>query len=84
MCHVPLNSPINLTEVLLAGEPLSLNSVDSMMEETPEMWKPDLWNRNGEMVPLKDEYDVGRVLRVPPGRFDIAKEQEESRSQEEI
>jgi len=55
-----------------------------MMEETPEMWKSDLWHRNGEVFPLKDEYNMQRVLRVSPGRFDSTKELEQGRSQEEI
>jgi len=55
-----------------------------MLEETPEIWKPDLWHRNGEMFPLKDEYDVHRVLRVSPGRFGSSKELAEGRSEEEM
>jgi hypothetical protein len=69
---------------LLAGEPLSWNAVDRMMEETPEMWKPDIWRRNGEVFPLKDDYDIPRVLRMSAGRFGNTKELEEGRSQPEI
>jgi hypothetical protein len=69
---------------LLAGEPLSWNSVEKTMEETPEMWKPDLWRRDGEVIPLKDDYDIQGVLRMPRGRFDSTKEIQEGRSQAEI
>jgi hypothetical protein len=55
-----------------------------MMEESPELWKPDLWRKNGEGFPLKDDYDIQRVLRMSPGRFDSTKELEEGRSQAEI
>lgn len=55
-----------------------------MMEETPEMWKPDIWRRNGEVFPLKDDYDIPRVLRMSAGRFGNTKELEEGRSQPEI
>jgi hypothetical protein len=55
-----------------------------MMEETPEKWTPDLWRRNGEVFPLKDDYDIQHVLRMSPGRFDSTKELEEGRSHAEI
>ena len=90
VCHMPramclpLNSSIISTNVLLADEPLSWNSVEKMMEETPEMWKPELWRRNGKVFPLKDDYDMQRVLRMSPGRFESTKEIDEGRSQAEI
>jgi hypothetical protein len=55
-----------------------------MMEEKPEMWKPDLWRRNGEVIPLKDDYDIQGVLRMSRGRFDSTKQIEEGRSQAEM
>jgi hypothetical protein len=54
------------------------------MEETPELWKPDLWRTNGETFPLKDDYDIERVLRTSPGRFGSTKEIEEGRIQAEV
>jgi hypothetical protein len=54
------------------------------MEETPELWKPDLWRKNSETFPLKDDYDLDRVLRIPPERFGSNKEIEEVRSQAEV
>jgi len=55
-----------------------------MTEETPDMWKPDLWRRNGEAFPLKDEYEMRRVLRMSAGRLDSSKELEEGPSEEEM
>jgi hypothetical protein len=54
------------------------------MEERPELWKPDLWRKNGETFPLKDDYDLGSIVRRSPGRADSTKEIEEGRSQAEV
>jgi hypothetical protein len=47
------------------------------MEERPELWKPELWHRNSEAFPLRDQFDLEPLVRrsaVPP---DSAKESEE-------
>jgi hypothetical protein len=58
--------------------------VEKMMEERPEMWNPDLWRKNSETFPLKDEYDLESIVRRSPGRSDRTKEIEEGRSQAEV
>jgi hypothetical protein len=86
---VQLRSPyfsvlVNSINVLLTGQPLSWASVEKTMEETPELWKPDLWSKNSETFPLRDDFDVEHVMRRSPGRFGITKEIEEGRSQPEV
>jgi hypothetical protein len=54
------------------------------MEERPELWKPDLWSKNSETFPLKDEYDLESVVRRSPRRPESTKELEEGRSQAEV
>ncbi|XP_023707959.1 uncharacterized protein LOC111864713 [Cryptotermes secundus] len=66
------------------AQPLSWNSVEKTMEERPELWKPDLWSKNSEPFPLKDEYDLESVVRRSPGRSDSAKDIEEARSRAEV
>ncbi|GFG39696.1 hypothetical protein Cfor_04781 [Coptotermes formosanus] len=66
------------------GQPLSWDSVEKTMEETPELWKPDLWRRNGEIFPLKDDYDIQHVLQRSPGRFGSTKEIQEGRNQGDV
>jgi hypothetical protein len=54
------------------------------MEDTPELWKPELWRKNSETFPLKDDFDLEYVMRRSPGRFGSTKEVEEGRSQAEV
>jgi hypothetical protein len=54
------------------------------MEETPELWKPDLWRKNRDTFPLRDDFDVEHVMRRSSGRFGNNKEVEEGRSQAEV
>lgn len=54
------------------------------MEEAPELWKPDLWRKNSETFPLRDDFDVEQVVRRSPGRFGSTKEIDEGRSQVEV
>jgi hypothetical protein len=58
--------------------------VEKTMEERPELWKPDLWRKNSETFPLKDEYYLDSIVRRSTGRSDSTKEIEEGRSQAEV
>jgi hypothetical protein len=61
----------------LTGLPLSWNSIEKTMEERPELWKPELWHRNSEAFPLRDQFDLEPLVRRSAGPSDSAKESEE-------
>ncbi|XP_069688185.1 uncharacterized protein ETH isoform X2 [Periplaneta americana] len=62
------------------GQPLSWNDVEKTMEEAPELWKPDLWRKNGQSFPLKDDIDYQHIVRRSTGNKEI----DEVRSQAEV
>ncbi|PSN34798.1 hypothetical protein C0J52_24369 [Blattella germanica] len=51
------------------AHPLSWNDVEKTMEESPELWKPDLWRKNNENFPLRDEFDIQHIVRRSTGPF---------------
>ncbi|KAJ9580941.1 hypothetical protein L9F63_023888 [Diploptera punctata] len=63
---------------------VSWNEIEKAMEMNPDIWNPDLWRKNSQFYPMRDEYDIPHVTRRSIGPDNNEKRAvEDSRNQAE-